>query len=156
MDIAEIYDYILFKINEDLTPYGFKRSGKSALFYRYSSDKKVGCAIAMQKSMFNSPESYSFTFNLGCVALHDLSDYYDEKLTLAVIKQAINNYFIGGMRLGHLCRGHDYWWEIDDEILQNITLEEYYSTFLHPDIIKGADILDEQMCKKERVYNKSE
>ena len=69
MDMTSIYEYILSRIAEDLSQYGYKRSGKGSLFYRYSADKKVACAFEMQKSMFNLPDNYSFTFNLGCIAL---------------------------------------------------------------------------------------
>ena len=54
MDINVIYEYLLSKISEDLSAYGYKRSGKSTLFYRYSADKKVGCAFEMQKSLGKS------------------------------------------------------------------------------------------------------
>lgn len=41
MDSSTIYEYILSRVQADLTPYGYSRSGKSALFYRYSADKKL-------------------------------------------------------------------------------------------------------------------
>ena len=155
MDINVIYEYLLSKISEDLSAYGYKRSGKSTLFYRYSADKKVGCAFEMQKSMFNSPDDYSFTFNLGCIALHNLNGYYKDKLTLETVKLALT-FQAGFERLGHLSRGHDYWWNITDEILSDFPTEEYYNRFLHPDIIKGAEYLNEQARKKESVYIKNE
>ena len=49
MDVLSVYEYILSRISEDLTPYGYQRSGKSALFYRYSIDKKIGCAFEIVK-----------------------------------------------------------------------------------------------------------
>ena len=118
MDMTSIYEYILSRIAEDLSPYGYKRSGKSSLFYRYSADKKVACAFEMQKSMFNLPDNYSFTFNLGCIALYNLNGYYKDKLTLETAKLALR-YDAGCMRLGHLSRGCDYWWNITDEILKD-------------------------------------
>ena len=148
MDINVIYEYILSRIAEDLASYGYKRSGKSTLFYRYSADKKVGCVFEMQKSMFNLPDDYSFTFNLGCIALYNLNGYYKDKLTLETAKLALR-YDAGCMRLGHLSRGNDYWWNITDEILSDFSIEEYYNRFLHSDIIKGAEYLDEQARKKE-------
>lgn len=53
MDVLSVYEYILSRIAEDLTPYGYQKSGKSALFYRYSADKRVGCVFKMQKSINN-------------------------------------------------------------------------------------------------------
>ena len=153
MNMTSIYEYILSRIAEDLSPYGYKRSGKSSLFYRYSADKKVGCVFEMQKSMFNSPDDYSFTFNLGCIALYNLNGYYKDKLTLETAKLALR-YDAGCMRLGHLSRGCDYWWNITDEILKDFSIEEYYNRFLHPDILKAAEYLREQAHKKESVYNK--
>ena len=151
MDITVIYEYILSRIQEDLANYGYSRSGKSGLFYRYSADKKVGCAFEMQKSMFNLPDDYSFTFNLGCIALYNLNGYDKDKLTLKTVKLALT-FQAGFQRLGHLCRGNDYWWNITNEILSYFSIEEYYNRFLHADIIKGAEYLDEQARKKESVY----
>ena len=153
MDITAIYEYILSRIQEDLANYGYSRSGKSGLFYRYSADKKVGCAFEMQKSMFNLTDDYSFTFNLGCIALYNLNGYYKDKLTLETVKLALT-FQAGVQRLGHLSRGCDYWWNITDEILNNYSIEEYYNRFLQPDIIKGAEYLSEQARKKESVYTK--
>lgn len=42
MDSAVIYEAFLSKVQADLLNYGYTRSGKSTLFYRYSADKKVG------------------------------------------------------------------------------------------------------------------
>ena len=154
MDITSIYEYILSRIAEDLLPYGYKRSGKGGLFYRYSEDKKVGCAFELQKSMFNSPDDYSFTFNLGCIALFNLNGYHKDKLTLEALKYSLTVQ-AGFMRLGHLSRGCDYWWNITDEILNDYSIEEYYNRFLHSDIIKGAEYLSEQARKKESVYTKN-
>lgn len=152
MDSTAMYEYILSRIQEDLLPYGYKRSGKGGLFYRYSCEGKVGCAIEMQKSMFNSPGVYSFTFNLGCVALYELNGYYKDKLSLQPLRLATRSYQSGGMRIGHLCRGRDYWWEITDGILKMFTLEKYYELFVQKDIQKAAEYLDEMAIKKENVY----
>lgn len=151
MDINVIYEYILSRITEDLAPYGYKRSGKGTLFYRYSADKKVGCAFEMQKSMFNSPDDYSFTFNLGCIALYNLKEYHKDKLTLEALKLSL---FLqtGGKRLGVLSRGSDYWWSINNKTLRKFKIEKYYNQFLQKDIIKGAEYLNEQAQIKERVY----
>lgn len=153
MDSMSIYEYILSRIAEDLLPYGYKRSGKGKLFYRYSADKKVACAFEMQKSMFNFPDDYSFTFNLGCIALYNLNGYYKDKLTLETAKLALRHE-AGCMRLGHLSRGYDYWWNVTDEILKDFSIGEYYNRFLQPDIVKAAEYLNEQARKKESVYIK--
>ncbi len=153
MDMTSICEYILSRITEDLLSHGYKRSGKGTLFYKYSADKKVACAFEMQKSMFNSPDDYSFTFNLGCVALYNLNGYRKDKLTLETVKFALHPEL--SERLGHLSRGCDYWWNITDEILKDFSIEEYYNRFLHSDVIKGAEYLNEQARKKESVYTTS-
>jgi len=151
MDSTAIYEYLLSRIQEDLANYGYSRSGKSGLFYRYSADKKVGCVIEMQKSMLNSPESYSFTFNLLCVGLYDLDDYFNDRLTISAIRTCLQNPFITE-RIGILCRGRDYWWEITDDILSEHSMQAYYDRFILNDIQKSAVYLDEQAGKKESVY----
>ena len=75
MDVLSVYEYILSRISEDLTPYGYQRSGKSALFYRYSIDKKIGCAFEMQKSINNCTDYYRFTFNIGCICLPSKAEF---------------------------------------------------------------------------------
>ena len=151
MDSTVIYEYLLSRIQEDLANYGYSRSGKSGLFYRYSADKKVGCVIEMQKSMLNSPESYSFTFNLLCVGLYDLDDYFNDRLTISAIRTCLQNPFMTE-RIGILCRGRDYWWEITDDILSEHSMQAYYDRFILDDIQKSAVYLDEQAEKKESVY----
>jgi len=153
MDSTTIYEYILSRIGDDLAPYGYKRSGKGRLFYRYFADGKVGCAVEMQKSMFNSREYCSFTFNLSCVSLYELSNYYKDKLTLQPLKISLLNVYSGAERIGDLCRGGDYWWTIDDDMLSEYTIEEYYDFFIHKDIEKAARHLNELADKKGKVYN---
>ena len=148
----EIYEYILSRVGEDLKPYGYKRSGKGTLFYCYSADRKVGCAIEMQKSIFNTPESHSFTFNFVCVALYDLPNYSKEKLTLDAIKIALANPYIGGERIGILCRGTDYWWEFTGDKPKKLKIEKYYNRFIHNDIVNTACYLKEVAEKKEQIY----
>ena len=152
MDSSVIYEYLLSRIQEDLANYGYSRSGKSGLFYRYSADKKVGCVIEMQKSMLNSPESYSFTFNLLCVGLYDLDDYFNDRLTISAIRTCLQNPFITE-RIGVLCRGGDYWWEITDDVLNEYNLKEFYDNFIQNDIRKSILYLDELAIKKSKKYS---
>ena len=152
MDSTVIYEYLLSRIQEDLANYGYSRSGKSGLFYRYSADKKVGCVIEMQKSMLNSPESYSFTFNLLCVGLYDLDDYFNDRLTISAIRTCLQNPFITE-RIGVLCRGRDYWWEITDDVLNEYNLKEFYDNFIQNDIRKSILYLDELAIKKSKKYS---
>ena len=56
-------------------------------------------------------------------------------------------------RIGHLTRGHDYWWEITDEVLKEFTLEEYYDTFLMGEIKASASHLADLSAKKENRYS---
>jgi len=51
-----------------------------------------------------------------------------------------------------LCRGYDYWWSITDDTVKEYTTEEYYIRFLHADIIKAAEHLNDPACQKESVY----
>ncbi len=153
MDRALIYGYILSRVNEDLVKYGYKRSGKSKLFYRYFEDGKITCAVEMEKSAFNTEDCCRFTFNAGCIALYNLSGYPKNKLTLETVKLALTTQ-AGVIRIGHLTDRGDYWWEIDEEILNHVSLEEYYNRYLHDDIIKCACYLDELALKKAWVYKK--
>ena len=151
MDSAVIYESVLSNVQADLLEYGYARSGKSALFYRYSADKKVGCCIEMQKSMFNFPDNYSFTFNLLCVGLYELDEYYNHKLTVSALKTCLHNPFISE-RIGIICRGRDYWWRITSDILKNCDPEEYYDRCIKNDIKACAIYLDKLAEKKQMKY----
>ena len=150
MDSKAVYDHVLSRVEEDLKHYGYKRSGKGRLFYRYSAYGKVGCVFEMQRSAYNTTDSQSFTFNVGCVALYELSGYYKAKLTAEPLKLILKS--PSAERLGGISRGYDYWWEFSDKILESFPIEEYYDRFLHADIIKCAGYLDDLSRKKERIY----
>ncbi len=151
MENAEIYESILSKIATELAHFGFQRSGKSALFYRYSHDKRIACALQMQKSMFNGPEGLSFTFNFVCVCVKELRNYSKGQLTLAAVKTALGDFRIFE-RIGPLCRGKDYWWSITDDILKNISPDEYYDRFLKKDILQTVQHLDIRAEIKAKMY----
>lgn len=151
MDSAVIYESVLSNVQADLLEYGYARSGKSALFYRYSADKKVGCCIEMQKSTFNFPDNYSFTFNLLCVGLYELDEYYNHKLTVSALKACLHNPFISE-RIGIICRDRDYWWEITDAVSDKRDLEVYYTRFIQNDIKASASYLDKLAEKKQMKY----
>lgn len=152
MEQNSIYEYILSRVQTDLARYGYKRSGKSRFFYQYAVGGKVGCIIEMQKSMFNSPDSYSFTFNLGCIGMYQLLGYQKEKLTLNVLKLALSNPYTGAIRIGQLQRGGDYWWELNENILKMYTLEEYYNRFIQKDIECATECLKKLADEKSLVY----
>ena len=154
MDITAIYESVLTNVQTELLTYGYTRSGKSTLFYRYSADKKVGCCIEMQKSMFNSPDSYSFTFNLLCIGSYELRGYRDRSLTVSVLKSCFSNPFVS-KRIGTICRGGDYWWEITPEILEYVDPEEYYDRYIRNDIKAAAAYLDELSEKKQSKYTQN-
>ena len=154
MDSKAVYDHVLSRVEEDLKHYGYKRSGKGRLFYRYSADGKVGCAVEMQKSAYSSGDNHRFTFNIGCVAIYELSGYGKEKLTTEVLKAVLRSTRME--RLGGVSRGFDYWWEFSNDILDRFSAEEYYDRFLHGDIEKCANHLDEVSRKKEHVYLRDE
>ena len=144
MDSTEIYGYILSRVEADLSPCGYSRSGKGALFYRFTADKRVGCAVELQRSLFNSPESYSFTFNLLCVGLRDPDDYYGEKLTVSALRACMKNPYVAE-RIGPLCR-------ITEEFVAEYGLKGYYDRFIQGDMKKCAAYLDGLAAGKEKRY----
>ncbi len=145
------YEYMLSRITDQLADFGYSRSGKSALFYRYSADKTVASAIEMQRSIFNSEDSFSFTFNLLCIGLYDLEGFFNDKLTLSAIKGSLKSPFLAE-RIGIICRGSDYWWTVDEEYIKKYTPEKYYDIFIREDIEKAAKHLDDLFEKKKQKY----
>lgn len=55
-------------------------------------------------------------------------------------------------RIGVLCGGGDYWWDITDEILDYFSLEAYYDNFMQLDIKKVPIIWTDLLSKKEQSY----
>lgn len=151
MENEVIYETLLSKVQAELEPFGFKRSGKSTLFYRYSHDKKIACGLQMQKSMFNGPEELSFTFNYVCICTKDLRGYSKEHMTLKTVKAGLGDFRIFE-RIGSLCRGRDHWWRITEEILIQYSLEDYYRRFIQRDILKTAQHLDIAAEIKAKLY----
>ena len=152
MENEVIYEALLSKVQAELEPFGFKRSGKSTLFYRYSHDKKIACGLQMQKSMFNGPEGLSFTFNLLCICVKELKNYSKEHMTIAAIKAGFGDFRVFE-RIGSLCRGRDHWWNVTDEILSQYSLEDYYTRFIQKDILKTAQHLDIATEIKVKIYS---
>lgn len=152
MNNEQIYETILSRIETELKKFGFKRSGKGKLYYRYFADKKVGCGIEMQKSMFNYPGYISFTFNMSCIAMYNIYNYWGDKLNLSILRKSVN--CIDGDRMGTICRGYDYWWVITDEIMNAVTPNEYYDRYLASDIIKSANYLIDLAKEKSKCYEK--
>lgn len=153
-DPASLYETVLTCAAGTLASHGFVRSGKSALFYHYSAGKKIACAIEMQKSMFNYPGSYSFTFNAACMGLSDFSGH-NGSLTVSLIRTFLhqpNGSHHSWERLGMICRGCDYWWTISDELLTQYSLTEYYDRFLRADIEKAIAWLDAAAARKAAFY----
>lgn len=149
MDVKSIYEYFLTRISEDASPDGYKRCGKS--FYRLSAEGKVGCAIEMQRSSNNTVGSCSFTFNLACVALYELRGYGKKTLTREALRLALRSpdTFI---RIGHVSRRRDYWWEITEDIMAIYTPSEYYERFIRQDIEKAVLWLRGSAERKKRIY----
>jgi hypothetical protein len=55
-------------------------------------------------------------------------------------------------RIGPLCRGGDYWWEITEEFVAEYGLKGYYDRFIQGDMKKCAAYLDGLAAKKEKRY----
>lgn len=152
MEQGEIYEYFLTRVEEDLSPLGYRRSGKGMLFYRYCADKQVACGIEMQKSGFNYPGSYSFTFNLVCVSVHCFSPQ-PKTLTLKHLKSSFC--YPHNERIGSVCRGRDHWWKITEEYLAEYGLNGYYERLIQADILKSGAYLNEKAKSKESLVSRT-
>ena len=145
LEHEEYYSTLLNDMQSHLTQHGYRRSGQSGLFYRYDPDRSVACAIELQRSAFNYPGCYSFTFNLVCIHLFNLAAPRPNKLSLPVIRAALRSPL--AERLGVLTRRGDYWWSITDELSAVCPPAEYYQRFLHHDIEQGLCWLDSKAAK---------
>lgn len=150
-NIESKYEYILSNIQKRLEKEGYKRSGKSGVFYRYHADKQIACVFGLQKSTLNSSEMLNFTFNLGCITLDEILDadpnFWDSALTLAVLKQALRSVFLTE-RIGNICRGYDAWYDISEYGLMERCVAQYYTDIIEPDIEKSILHLNELLKNK--------
>ena len=81
-----------------------------------------------------------------------MDDYFNDRLTISAIRTCLQNPFITE-RIGVLCRGRDYWWEITDDVLNEYNLKEFYDNFIQNDIRKSILYLDELAIKKSKKYS---
>lgn len=85
-----MFDFLVEKIENMLISEGFKRSGKSLLFYRYNEDKTRASAINIQKSRDNTSDCISFSFNHVTVSAKDPAS---DTVTLEAIRKRMTSGF---------------------------------------------------------------
>ena len=148
------YEYVLSHMQKRLEQEGYKRSGKSGVFYRYHADRRVACILGMQKSMDNFSGISAFTFNVGCITIDEIIDAYSEfwewKLNLSVLKQALRSSL--SERIGFICRGYDAWYDVSELELCGTSIEDYYSGIIEPDIEKTIVHIEQVLKNKLKKY----
>ncbi len=148
--IEQVYETILREIQAMLEKDGYKRSGNSPLFYRYHDDRKIACALKMQKSMCNSSENIRFTFNVLCISVDELlaldPEFFDLTLNLSVLKKCLLGY--PSERIGHICRGYDAWYELEGKRISEEGALRYFDYVIRPDIEKTMALLNESVSRK--------
>lgn len=90
MTYREMFDFLAEKIENKLISEGFKRSGKTLLFYRYNEDKTCASAINIQKSRDNTSDCISFSFNHVVVTAKDLDS---QTVTLEAVRKRMASGF---------------------------------------------------------------
>jgi len=154
---AQIYEYVLSRVQEQLEKDGYKRSGKGTVFYRYHTDKRLACVVGMQKSFDNGPESLFFTFNLDCVTVDEIMEadptFFGPALNLTVLKTYLRS--ILSERIGHVCRGGDAWYEVSEYSLMGRKLSQYYDDTIGPDIDMVIKHLNDLVKNKSLRYNET-
>ena len=94
----------------------------------------------------------NFTFNVGCVTIDEIMDvdstFWGLSLNLTILKE----YLRSGLseRIGHICRGHDVWYELSEYSLMGRELPQYYDDTIRPDIEKVMVYLNE-LCHKKQI-----
>ena len=134
MTTKDIAESILIEIQEKLIPEGYKRSGKSGVFYRYNSDKSAACVIGMKKHSLNFEDDFSFTMKFGYVTADDIEEFYGEKLNLKILNEYLRS----------ICSAETEWYHISEYTLMGRSIKEYYFDNIHKEIESLVSILNKE------------
>ena len=128
MTIKEFYAEIIDLSAQNIERQGFKRSGESALFYKYNSDKSKGWVIGFRKSIDNTPEYCKFIIKSGSLDVDDLHNYGSsrDKIRLEYLSvMVMSGYSVT-----------DYSHVLDELVVETQDVNEYFRNSILPEIEK--------------------
>jgi hypothetical protein len=114
---------------------GFKKSGNG--FNRKTGE--ITQAVNIQKSKWNDKDNVSFTFNIGFFNAEIYEDFWNKGIPKFIREYDCQITF----RLGHIIKGNDYWYELNENIEKvNLEIEIYenLNCYLKPLIEKTIDL----------------
>ena len=131
--IKEYYAKIVELSAQLIEKHGYKKSGKSAIFYKYNSDKSKGYLIGFRKSLDNTPDFCAFNILFGSVGIDELHGFgaCRSKVSLQDLKSMLMN---GYSTL-------DYSHKLDDIIVKNENVNNYFQLNILPELKKILDQL---------------
>lgn len=143
-DAKQEFEKVMTAIGEALAVFDYRRSGN--LFYRYYEGKKIACAIEVQRSMWNSAESCSFTMNVACITVNDLQIFPRDRLTVKDIRKA---FYIPKLcqRAGVICYGYDAWYELS--LKNQMGTDAYIQQYILPSLAKIQYYLNALLEKRK-------
>ena len=132
-NIKEYYEQIIELTAQLLKNYGYQRSGGLGVFYKYNSDKTKGYLIGFRKSLDNTHDFCIFNILYGCISIDELRNFgiHSNKITLKDLKTMIMN--------GYSITNHSH--KLDDFIISNETVNNYYRLNILPELEKILSIL---------------
>lgn len=126
--IKEYYAKILELSALLIEKHGYKRSGKSGIFYKYNSNKSKGSLIGFRKSLDNTPDFYAFHIAFGNVGIDDLCGFGTcrNKVSLQDLKSMLMN--------GHFTLSCSH--KLDDYVVNAENASDYFHFNVLPELKK--------------------
>ncbi len=93
VNIKEYYEKIVELSARLIEKHGYKRSGKSGIFYKYNLDKSKGYLIGFRKSLDNTPDFCVFYVLSGSVGISELNNLgaFRNNINLQTLKSIVMN-----------------------------------------------------------------
>ncbi len=129
MTIKEYYAEIIELSSQFMAMHGFKRSGRSEIFYKYNADKSKGFIISFRKSLDNSPEFCKFFIKFGSLSIDELyrTGSCRDKIRFEDLKATIMHNGYSACDSCHV---------LDPFIIEIQSVNDYYQSTILPELNK--------------------
>lgn len=128
MTVKEYYSALVELSAQFIEKHGFKRSGRSGIFYKYNADKSRGYLIGFRKSLENTPDFCVFRILFGIVSIDELHELgvHRDKINLQDLKNVLMN--------GYSMESYGH--RVDDFVVENDNVNDYFQFNILPELEK--------------------
>ena len=125
-NIKEYYEKIVELSAQLIEKHGYKRSGKSGIFYKYNLDKSNGYLIGFRKSLDNTPDCCLFYILFGNVGINELDNIGTScnNVNLQTLKSMLMN--------GYSASNYSH--KLDDFVVKSENACDYFQFNILPEL----------------------